>query len=204
MEDQQQVYVLDKGKPLGPITVAELRRRSPQPADFVRLEGKPEFQEIRELPDLCTYLGLVHERTAPQYFASLDVRLLAAAIDFFILFFLYLIYVFISLRQGAAAQPNWNALIWGLALIPILSLILSTGFEASQFQGTPGKFLLKLKVTDTRGNPIGTGRALLRNLAKVLGWFTLGIGFLTGFFDRRQQCLHDKVARTLVVKDRLI
>jgi uncharacterized RDD family membrane protein YckC len=30
------------------------------------------------------------------------------------------------------------------------------------------------------------------------------MGYLTGFFDKKQQGLHDKIAGTLVIKDRLL
>jgi uncharacterized RDD family membrane protein YckC len=76
--------------------------------------------------------------------------------------------------------------------------------EASPRQGTWAKVLLGLKVSDEKGNPITFSRSLIRNLSKILSTGTLGLGYLMGFFTKRQQCLHDLVAGTLVVKDRLI
>ena len=76
--------------------------------------------------------------------------------------------------------------------------------EASLKQATYGKLAMGIKVTNEAGNPIGTAKAFGRNFSKLLCIMTLGIGYLMGFFDKRQQCLHDKIAGTLVVKGRLI
>jgi uncharacterized RDD family membrane protein YckC len=32
----------------------------------------------------------------------------------------------------------------------------------------------------------------------------LGVGYLLNFFNKKQQCLHDMIAGTLVMKDRLM
>jgi uncharacterized RDD family membrane protein YckC len=51
---------------------------------------------------------------------------------------------------------------------------------------------------------ISFGQSLVRNLAKILSMATLGIGYVSGFFNKKQQCLHDTIAGTLVVKGRLL
>jgi uncharacterized RDD family membrane protein YckC len=76
--------------------------------------------------------------------------------------------------------------------------------ESSVRQGTWGKVLMGLKVSDEKGNPITFNRSLVRNLSKILSTAMLGLGYLMGFFDKRQQCLHDRIAGTVVIKDRLI
>jgi uncharacterized RDD family membrane protein YckC len=76
--------------------------------------------------------------------------------------------------------------------------------ESSKKQATLGKQLLGIKVSDEQGRRISFGQSLLRNLGKWLSTLTMGLGYLFGFFDRKQQCLHDKLAGTLVVKERLL
>jgi len=76
--------------------------------------------------------------------------------------------------------------------------------ESSSRQATYGKSLLGLKVSDVQGLKISRSKAFLRNLSKLICIATLGIGYLTGFFDKKQQCLHDKIAGTVVIKDRLL
>jgi uncharacterized RDD family membrane protein YckC len=92
----------------------------------------------------------------------------------------------------------------GLISVPVFKFIYSCTMEASSRQGTLGKFWLGLKVCDEEGLPLSFGRAVARNAAKLLSLLTLGLGYFIGFFDKRQQCLHDRLAGTLVIKDRLI
>ena len=73
-------------------------------------------------------------------------------------------------------------------------------FESSTWQATPGKRLCRLYVTDLDGARISFGRAFVRNIAKILSLIPLGFGFLMVAVTLRNQCLHDKIARTVVLK----
>lgn len=73
-------------------------------------------------------------------------------------------------------------------------------FESSVLQATPGKLLLKLKVTDLEQQRVSFGRALVRTLSKILSLLPLGFGFLMIGVTVQNQCLHDKIAKTLVMK----
>jgi len=202
LSDQYEVVV--QGKPKGPFSLDELRAMNLRPTDFVKPVGQPEFKELREIEKLSRELNVIHQSTAPQYFASLDMRLLATAIDYFFAFCGYAILAAIYLGAAADTQTRIPTLIIGLSLVPIFKFITCVILEGSPKQASIGKMLIGVKVTDEQGKPVGYGKALTRNLAKLVGVITLGIGFLSGFFDRRQQCLHDKIAGTLVIKDRLI
>jgi uncharacterized RDD family membrane protein YckC len=72
--------------------------------------------------------------------------------------------------------------------------------ESSKFQGTVGKIVLGLVVTDDQYRPISFGRATGRYLGHILSAIILGIGFIMAAFTTRKQCLHDIMAGTLVVK----
>jgi uncharacterized RDD family membrane protein YckC len=76
--------------------------------------------------------------------------------------------------------------------------------EASPKQGTYGKQLLKIRVCDMQGQRITLVHAAGRNSAKIITVLTLFIGYLFSFFNKKQQCLHDMLANTLIVKDRLV
>jgi RDD family len=89
--------------------------------------------------------------------------------------------------------------IASLFLLPFL-LLYSPIMESSGWQGTVGKRLFGLVVTDADGRPISFGHAVLRLLAKVLSALPLGAGFLMIAFNSRKRGLHDLLAGTLVVR----
>lgn len=196
--------VVIRGKPEGPFSLEELRGMKLKPTDFVKPSGYPEFKEVREIAELSGLLNIAYQTARPQYFATLDMRLLATGIDYFIACCVYAALAAIYLAGVQNASESIPALLIGLVIVPVAKFILCVAMEGSKKQASVGKMLIGIKVTDEQGKPIGYGKALGRNMAKLVGIATLGIGFLTGFFDRRQQCLHDKMAGTLVIKDRLI
>jgi len=94
-----------------------------------------------------------------------------------------------------------------IVLATLLSLALGLSyyalFESSEWQATPGKKALNLKVVDLNGRRISVGRGYGRAIAKILsGIPTLFIGMLMIVWTQRKQALHDFISGTLVVKDR--
>src|SRR5215813_2987139 len=71
---------------------------------------------------------------------------------------------------------------------------------SSSWQGTVGKRVLRLKVTDEAGNRISFGRATGRFFGKILSQMILWIGFIMVAFTDRKRGLHDMMAGTLVMK----
>jgi uncharacterized RDD family membrane protein YckC len=80
------------------------------------------------------------------------------------------------------------------------SFVYYAAMESSSSQATVGKIALGIQVTDLEGNRVSFGRALGRNLAKILSAIILYIGFIIAAFTERKQALHDMIAGTLVVK----
>ncbi len=72
--------------------------------------------------------------------------------------------------------------------------------ESSKYQGTVGKIALGLVVTDANGGKLDFGKALLRNLGKIVSSMIFGIGYIMAGFTEKKQALHDMIASTLVVK----
>lgn len=74
--------------------------------------------------------------------------------------------------------------------------------ESSIKQATLGKMVLGLKVTDIKGKKISFARATGRYFAKILSVIILFIGFIIVAFTEKKQGLHDKLAETLVLRNR--
>jgi len=79
-------------------------------------------------------------------------------------------------------------------------LLYYAAMESSSNQATVGKMALGIKVTDLEGNRISFGRALGRNLAKIISVLIFYIGFIMAAFTAKKQALQDMIAGTLVVK----
>lgn len=86
-----------------------------------------------------------------------------------------------------------------IAALIVLTWIYRAGMESSQLQGTVGKLLVQIKVTDLSGNRVSLSVASIRFLGRGLSNLTLGIGFLMAAFNAQKQALHDKLAGTLVL-----
>jgi len=191
------------GKPEGPFTVDELKAKRIKPTDFVRTEGMDDYKEAHELAELREILGFRKQVVVPQYFGSFDQRLLASVIDWFIVSSGFVVIAFILAVFTDNRMLRAIVSISLLVIIPLAYFIYHVVMESSAKQGTYGKQILKIRVCDMNGERIGVGQAISRNLAKLLCLMTLLIGYLFAFFNKQQQCLHDMIAGTLVVKDRL-
>jgi uncharacterized RDD family membrane protein YckC len=162
-----------------------------------------DYKEAHEIAELCEFFNFKRQITEPQYFAGLDQRLLAGALD---LFFVSGFYIILGFTAILFIPDQENRIIVGVSLvvlIPLTNLIYHVTMECSDRQATYGKQIVKIKVCDEEGKRIAPGRAIARNFCKLFSSLTLGIGYLVSFFNRKQQCLHDMIARTLVVKERL-
>ena len=200
----KEYIIVVNGKPEGPYSLDELKALKIKPETFVRTSGMDDYKEAHELPELREMLGFKFQQTAPQYFASFDQRLMASAIDYFFLMVCYVIvvlsiYIFVEQKMFRIG----TALIF-LLLVPVAKFIYSSVAEASIKQATIGKRLMDIKVGDLFGNRLDLGTSFLRNFAKILSILPFFIGYLYCFMNKKQQCLHDVLANTLVVKQRLL
>ena len=198
------MYILViNGKPEGPFSIEQLRERRLKPGDFVKTPDMDDYKEAHEIAELCELFHFKRRITEPQYFAGLDQRLLAGALD---LFFVSGFYIILGFTAILFIPDQENRIIVGVSLvvlIPLTDLVYHVIMECSARQATYGKQILKIKVCDEEGKRISSGRAIARNFCKLFSSLTLGIGYLISFFNRKQQCLHDMMAATLVVKERL-
>lgn len=70
-----------------------------------------------------------------------------------------------------------------------------------KFMATPGKMLLDCYVVDARtGKSITTLQAILRYISYLISALPLLLGFFWMLWDKRNQCFHDKIAKTVVIR----
>lgn len=71
-----------------------------------------------------------------------------------------------------------------------------------KFAGTPGKRLLRLKVLDERtGENVTVGQGIIRYIGYFPAILVLFIGLIWVAFDPKKQGWHDKMAKTVVVRE---
>lgn len=93
----------------------------------------------------------------------------------------------------------WYVIISDFLIGIFMSTLYYSIFESSSHQATPGKMALGIIVTDIAGQRISFGRAVGRDLSKILSVLTLGIGYLIIGFTDEKRGLHDYIAGTLVI-----
>ncbi|SEA80361.1 RDD family protein [Pedobacter hartonius] len=206
MEHQEPIAytVVVNGKPEGPYDLDSIKKMNILPGTFMRTPGMDDYKEAHEFPELRALFGFSYEQTAPQYFASFDQRLLAAVIDYFVLMLVYILLLLIGFMFIGDKDQRIMTGVLLLPLIPVLKFIYGIFAECSARQGTIGKRLLNIKVTDMGGKRLSFGMAVTRNMAKILSVLPLFFGYLYIFLNKKQQSWHDIAANTLVIKDRLI
>jgi len=203
MTDGSYLLVVN-GKPEGPYTINDLKKLKIKATDFIRSVEMDDYKEAHEVEELRELLGFSKQHIAPQYFAGFDQRWLASVLDWFMVLLVIIFFGVIALLSTSDKSTQIMIALSVLGIIPIVNFIYHVVMEASPKQATYGKQILKIKVTDLLGERIDVARSLGRNVAKILSVLTLFIGYLYSFFNSKQQCLHDVVAGTLVIKDRLI
>ena len=93
----------------------------------------------------------------------------------------------------------WYVILSDFLIGLFTGLLYYSIFESSSHQATPGKMALGIIVTDIAGQRISFGRAVARDLSKIISVLTLGIGYLIIGFTDEKRGLHDYIAGTLVI-----
>ena len=83
----------------------------------------------------------------------------------------------------------------------IVSWLYYAALEGSERGATIGKRAMGIRVVSEEGQSIGFGTATGRFFGNLLNIFTLFIGYFLMLFNARNQCLHDLITSTVVIKD---
>lgn len=140
--------------------------------------------------------------------APLWARIAAFGVDLVGLFFVFVLAVMVMGALGLATLPEPAA---DGRIDPLQTLppgLYAGAFLAqalyywvwSSLGWSPGKRLLRLRIVNARGEPPGPIRGLVRALVSLLSQIW-GLGYLWALPDPAHRTLHDRVARTWVVRD---
>jgi uncharacterized RDD family membrane protein YckC len=140
-------------------------------------------------------------------------RAIAFLIDLFLIILLNMFLVLpmatvLGLRESKGADEVRSAFVMfilGAYLVTTIVVILAAWLyyafsESSPKQGTIGKKLLGIQVTDMDGGRISFQTASIRFFGKIISAALAGAGFIMAPFTPQYQALHDVIAKTLVVR----
>lgn len=153
-------------------------------------------KEINEEANFCKQCG----KNIDSNYAGFLLRLGAFLFDYILIFvFAVALGLFLGILGFSDIWlSNIPDTILGVAII-----IIYHTFFLSIISSTPGKLAFGLKVANFEKEKVTFGKALIRSLSYILSSFFFGIGFWMIIFDKpRHQGLHDKIAKTLVLREK--
>jgi uncharacterized RDD family membrane protein YckC len=101
-----------------------------------------------------------------------------------------------SMASAPAQGPADVLVSWVLPAVAVVAFWIAR-------QATPGKMLIHAKIVDAEtGAPLTRRQAIVRYLGYYVSMFGLFLGFFWVAWDRRKQGWHDKLAGTVVIRDR--
>lgn len=91
----------------------------------------------------------------------------------------------------------------GMLVAAVIGVAYRTAYDASPWQATPGRRALSLKVCRADGERLDLGRAFVRALVREAGMPLFALGALPFLWTPRRQAVHDLLAGSVVVLDRV-
>jgi uncharacterized RDD family membrane protein YckC len=175
--------------------VAAVSTVAPVPTSTAVVTGP--YAAIPVLPESC--------------YGGFWIRLAAHLIDHVVFgalvvpgFFIFVVPAILATYKGGYDGPPPPELVWSVVVFAIVGISARMLYEifltSSSWQGTIGKKLLRLKVTDDFGNRISVARSTGRFFAKLLSGAASYIGFIMIAFMDRKRGLHDVIAHTQVLR----
>ncbi len=96
-----------------------------------------------------------------------------------------------AISAGMVLGMYFWALVFG-----VFNSILLQGLTGS----TLGKRIVGIQVVSADGRKFGIYRAVLRNLSTVVSALPFGLGFIAILWNKKNQCWHDAIVGTIVIK----
>ena len=141
--------------------------------------------------------------------ASFWQRAVAFSIDFFIVLAFFIPfeltrqYLVLRFRQGVITNFHFSVKFDPRELEDLVFLIVYSGLSMWCTNGqTAGKRLLRIRVVSLTHPKISLWQAVERSLGYGASLLEGGFGFIQFFIHRNRQCVHDRIAETIVVRER--
>ncbi len=138
--------------------------------------------------------------TTPQY-AGFWIRAAANIIDAIILVIVIagpLTYIY-GVDYWAGEQLFYG--VWDVMLGYVLPILATIWFWLT-YRATPGKLLTGLQIVDANTmQTMSFGQSVGRYIAYIFALIPFAIGVIWVAFDPRKQGWHDKLAKTVVIKE---
>lgn len=179
----------------------ELNTENKAAAGFCRFCGK----ELVIVDNKCSACG--KEYLSAVSYAGFWLRFVAIVLDqLSILIIFAVIGVMGTIALAAIVAPESRGvtqivLSIAMNIVSTITAWLYFAFmESSKYQGTLGKIILGIKVTDINGQKVTFLRATGRHFGKIISAIIFLGGFIMAGFTEKKQALHDIMAGCLVVK----
>ena len=148
-------------------------------------------------------------------FKGFWIRLVAAIIDVILVSIAFFVFVILFMvvfgglggllggEEGAFGAGIMGFLL-AILVFTIFQLLYKPLMEASEFQGTLGKYMLGMKVVKANGERLDMGTSFVRSIVYLVCMALMSLVvpvlafFMIGFTEQKQG-LHDIVAKTFVV-----
>ena len=135
-------------------------------------------------------------------YAGFWIRFGAVLIDVLILAVLLVIPLSLIYGESYWTEDKLLFGFWDFIITYVIPFLVTIWFWL-RFLGTPGKMATKLEIVDaTTGDKMTTGQAIGRYFAYLISALPFCLGYLWVAFDKRQQSWHDKLANTVVVRNK--
>ena len=163
-----------------------------------RKQGRMQQQQQRQRESV-----VVEARRRSRVRAPFSLRCGALLVDYTLTIGIIAFATLLARTFGGSARATGEATL-GLGYLASLGALVLNFLVLPVFTGaTVGKWATGLRIERQSGARLGFGHATLRHtLGYLISLLTLGIGFLLAAFDAEGRALHDRIAGTVVVRER--
>jgi uncharacterized RDD family membrane protein YckC len=147
--------------------------------------------------------GIVFEARRHRVRAPFSLRCGALLVDYTLAVAVIAFTTLLARTVGGSVRWTGEAMLTAGYLLSLCALLLNFLVLPVFTGATVGKWATGLRIERMSGERLGFGHATLRHtVGYLVSLLTLGLGFLLAAFDAQGRTLHDRIAGTIVVRER--